>query len=221
MELNKWFYSLIQEPSHNANNQWLSVYWQVARSPYPKPPETVGTIIRPCLGEAQDWASRKTELLTTSRVGPSRPGTSSWARLCKEALCTMPALRIYRGLQSPVLSISQSSWAQLCTDNSKNNDDDNNKTSPQKLRATGYPDEGTANGTMRWKMEVLLWSCVHYRPDLFIFPQTYIPLKPLEEQLGETVELGPKSKATIRFSGISFCLLQIQIDRPTNPRAGF
>lgn len=153
-------YPLIQEPSHNANNQWLSVYCQVARSPYPKPPSTVGTIIRSCSGEAQDWASRKTELLTTSRVGPSRPGTSSWARLCKEALCTMPALRIYRGLQSPALSISQSSWAQLCTDNSKNNNKNDDKTTPKKLRATDYRDGGTANGNCAfWDGGAVLIMC--------------------------------------------------------------
>lgn len=78
-------------------------------------------------------------------MGPSRPGTSSWARLCKEALCTMPALRIHRGLQSPALSISQSSWAQLCTDNSENDNDDDDKTIPKKLRATDYPGGGTAS----------------------------------------------------------------------------
>ena len=166
MEFNWWFCSLLQEPSHNANSQRLSVYCQVARSPYPKPPSVVGTIIRPCSGEAQDWASRKTELLTTSRVGPTRPGTSSWARLCKEALCTMPALRIYRGLQSPALSISQSSWAQLCTDNSKNNNNDDDKTTPKKLRATDYPGGGTASWNCALRDEVLSWACVHYGPEL-------------------------------------------------------
>lgn len=106
-------------------------------------------------------------------MGPTRPGTSSWARLCKEALCTMPALRIYRGLQSPALSISQSSWAQLCTDNSKNNNNDDNKTTPKTLRATDYPGGGTANWNHVLRDEVLSWACVHYGPELCLFPQTF------------------------------------------------
>lgn len=137
-------------------------------------------------------------------MGPSRPGTSSWARLCKEALCTMPALRIYRGLQSPALSISQSSWAQLCTDNSKNNNNNDDKTTPKKLRATDYPDGGQPTGAVHWEMEVLFWSCVRHGPDLFIFPQTNILLKPMGEPRGENAGQGPKSQANIEFGG-AFC----------------